>query len=170
MTNIKFCISSLSFIFVAFLLGCQSKPPIQQTQNNAIMSKVKSENQENSTPPLPPKNGLRSYVGCPFNITAKKGEVFQIKLKATPGTGYQWIMASDSRIVSYKQEKVLNFEKIENPNVDPKDPPMAGAPSYQVLEFTATETGTETIQLHYLRTFEKGKEPVEKCVIALTVN
>ncbi len=167
-------ISNFAFyiLFFAFC-ACQSKPPAQDSQTNQPPlggGKMKQE----ATSPTPTsmestkKSGMRYFVNCPYNITVKNGETFQIKMHAVAGTGFLWTMATESSLVSLNHPKETVYEAEPNDTSDPTTPKVGGK-KVQVLEFTASKVGTGNLTLLYARPWEKDKEPAEKCVIALKV-
>jgi len=90
------------------------------------------------------------FTGCQEEITLKTGSVFEIKLEAVKGTGYQWLL----------KEPCLLLEQIENDVIcySPERENTPGQKCYQVLQFKALKKGEGIIQLEYKRTFEKGIE------------
>jgi predicted secreted protein len=117
---------------------------------------------KNSTSPTATKNTI-IIDGCQERISVKKGEIVQILLPATAGTGYAWTLATPSTILSQNQTNNIKYK--QEPNADPK---IVGAPQKQILEFTAISTGSETIDVIYSRSFEKNKA-AKKCTIAVNV-
>ena len=77
--------------------------------------------------------------------------VLTVKLEATPGTGYAWHLPGDS------PEKL---EPLGETVFEPKEKErVVGGPEVQLLRFKAIERGTTTLELHYMRPWEKGRKP-----------
>jgi predicted secreted protein len=102
-----------------------------------------------------------AYIGCQKIINLEVGSIIQIKLDATTGTGYQWILKEPSPLVEQLKPDVLKFSTAENKEA------MPGHQSYQILQFKAMKKGEGQIQLDYRRTFEAGIE--KSCIIKIVV-
>jgi predicted secreted protein len=92
-------------------------------------------------------------------VTLAKGQELIVRLVANPTTGFTWV-------VSKKAEKQL--KQVGKPVVE-KGTGRIGAPSKMVYRFKALKAGTDTLELHYLRTFEKGKKPAKTFKVKVTV-
>ena len=114
-------------------------------------------------------NGIRYFVNCPYNISVKNGETFQIKMHAVAGTGFTWNVGEATNLVSFNNKKETVYEADPTETSDGETPKVGGK-KVQVLEFTATKVGSGNLTLYYARPWEKDKEPTEKCVIAVTVS
>lgn len=96
-------------------------------------------------------------------IQITRGTILFIKLEAIPGTGYGW--HSDSVKPKY-------LIPVEEPVFLPKEVDSTGmaigAPAYQVFCYRAQKEGTEFLELHYKRVWEKDKPPLK--TFSITVN
>ncbi len=83
------------------------------------------------------------------NIDCSSGSVIEIALPGNPSTGYSWQPArspADTVLVLTNS----SFRHYSNS----KGQVMTGVPGTYVFQYEVTDTGTEGIQLHYLRTWE----------------
>src|SRR5262249_17480036 len=99
----------------------------------------------NNTDQKPPRNDTLKIQGCQDNIKAELGSVIEIRLEATPATGYQWLLKEPSQIVRLLDPDSLKFSTPETKE------PVPGQPGHQILHFKAIKKGEETIQLDYKR-------------------
>jgi inhibitor of cysteine peptidase len=91
------------------------------------------------------------------------GGVLIVKLVANPGTGYSWqIVKNDDALLKLMGESI--FEPISE-NKEKK----LGAPAYQTFRFSAKSTGTDLIEMHYIRNWEKNQKPLKKFSITVHV-
>jgi predicted secreted protein len=91
------------------------------------------------------------------------GEVLIIKLEAIPGTGYSWQMVKhEVGLLKLMGEPI--FEPIFN-----EKEKRIGAPAYQTFRFSAQSAGTELIEMHYIRIWEKEVSPLKKFSITVHV-
>ena len=90
------------------------------------------------------------FRGCQEEINLKTGSVFEIRLEAIKGTGYQWLLKETSPLLHQIETDVIRYSSTEDN--------MPGQKSFQVLQFKALKKGEGMIQLEYKRTFEKGIE------------
>jgi inhibitor of cysteine peptidase len=82
-----------------------------------------------------------------------------IALESNPSTGYSWrVSKNDSAIVKLIEQSAF-----------PPMMRMPGAPSHEMFKFKAIATGSDSIELEYLRPWEKGVAPVKKFSIEVTV-
>jgi predicted secreted protein len=111
------------------------------------------------------KKSLKGNVldGCQERITIKQGETFTLLLPAVAGTGYVWTLPTAPTLLT--QKKTAEYEYQEEPSTDPN---IVGKAQKQILEFTGTKAGTETINIVYIRLFDKTKVE-NKCTISVTV-
>jgi predicted secreted protein len=77
-----------------------------------------------------------------------------IKLRAEPGTGFQWTVASLSPGGLLKSARADEFVE----DADRSDGPIGGR-QYQIISFDAMTQGTAEINLEYRRPWEKGTAP-----------
>jgi len=98
-------------------------------------------------------------AGTP-GITVKPGKQFHITLESNPTTGYQWRMAQP------RLEPCVVL--VTNQFVRPKAR-LTGAPGREIWSFKAVQPGTTTIELEYVRSWEKGVAPVRKTNVVVRV-
>jgi len=94
------------------------------------------------------------------DITVKPGKQFQITLESNPTTGYQWRMAQP------RLEPCVVL--VTNQFVRPKAK-LTGAPGREIWSFKAVKPGITTIQLEYVRSWEKGMAPARKTNVVVLV-
>lgn len=102
-----------------------------------------------------------SFTGCQEKITISEGSVFEIKLEAISGTGYQWLMKESTLLVEQLEPDELNYSSAEDKEE------MPGHETYQILQFKALGKGEGMIKLLYRRTFEEGIE--KSCEIKIQI-
>ena len=91
-------------------------------------------------------------------VSVKKGENVEIKLNGNASTGYSWVV------------KELD-ESILQSNGDPDykaDSSLVGSGGTYTYSFKAIETGTTTLKMVYLRTFENNP-PAREFELKITV-
>src|SRR5262245_20335956 len=93
-------------------------------------------------------------------VTIAKGKELAVSLEITTGTGYTWQVGK----VDKKQLEQLGEPKTEKPENG-----RLGAKAQQVFKFKALSAGTSTLELNYLRPFEKEKKPPKTFAIKVTV-
>ena len=92
-------------------------------------------------------------------LTLSRGDTLDISLPATSGTGYTWQAAPIA-------------DTIVKPVGDMKfkiDTEMPGAPGHQIFRFSVEGSGTGTIEMRYLRPWEKDTPPAKVFKILLIV-
>jgi len=99
------------------------------------------------------------FTGCQEQINLKPGAVFEIKLEAVKGTGYQWLLKEPCQCLQMIENDVIRYSS-DGEN-------KLGQKSYQILQFKVLKKGKEIIQLEYKRTFEKGIE--KTCSIKIVI-
>jgi inhibitor of cysteine peptidase len=93
-------------------------------------------------------------------ITLHSGDSLVIDLDGNPSTGYTWVLANqDLKTVTQKGDAV----------VKESDSKLIGSPQQTEFTFTASSTGTETLTLNYLRTWEKGTAPTQTFEVTIVV-
>ena len=122
----------------------------------------------NNTPPLSTatsksvsNNNEVVIDGCQENVTLSKGDKLIIKMPANEGTGYVWQLKDPVNVLVSNDGDVIQYEK------QPADGAV-GKASKQLIRFTAKNVGTETLNLVYLRPFDK-EEVAEKCTIHVAI-
>jgi predicted secreted protein len=113
--------------------------------------------------------------GIPHEITVSEkenrgqvdvalGGALTIKLEASPGTGYSWQIARNNDAVL----KPMG-ESIFEPIIDKRSGTL-GAPAYQLFRFSARSSGTDFIEMHYIRAWEKKAKPLQTFCITVHVS
>ena len=116
-------------------------------------NKGKSVNQETT------QRDILVFTGCQEEIILKPGSVFEIKLEAVKGTGYQWLLKEPSLFL----QQVETDEIIYSPDEENKP----GQQSFQALRFKALKKGETLINLEYKKTFEKNIE--KSCAVKIVI-
>lgn len=109
----------------------------------------------------PVSNGDVVVDGCQESVTLSKGQKLIVKLPATEGTGYIWQIKTPLTVLKSIDSDVIQYEK------QPADGAV-GKTSKQLIHFTAETVGTETLNLVYLRPFDK-ENVADKCSIRIIV-
>jgi predicted secreted protein len=88
-------------------------------------------------------------------VKITSGGILILKLKANLTTGYAWHIVRNNPNL---------LELLGEPDVEPiaedtkkEKIPLVGEPQYLVFRFRAQSSGTNTLELHYFRIFEKKK-------------
>lgn len=92
-------------------------------------------------------------------FTLDRGDALEISLPATSGTGYTW------------QTEPIAGEFVK-PAGEPRyklDSEMPGAPGHQIFQFSVQASGTGTLEMHYIRPWEKDTPPAKVFKIMLIV-
>jgi inhibitor of cysteine peptidase len=92
-------------------------------------------------------------------FTLDRGDALVISLPATSGTGYTW----------QAQPVAGGFVKQVGDPTFERDSTMPGASGHQVFHFGIGGSGTGTLEMHYLRPWEKDKPPAKVFKVTLTV-
>jgi inhibitor of cysteine peptidase len=93
-------------------------------------------------------------------VTLKTGDILTVSLVSTPGTGYGWNVARlDSQVL----------QEAGKPTIIHDAHPIPGAPAAQVFRFTAAGVGATTLELDYVRPWEKGLAPARIFRLSVTV-
>ena len=116
-------------------------------------NKGKSVNQE------PTQRDILVFTGCQEKLTLKPGTIFEIKLEAVKGTGYQWLLREPGLLL----QEIKTDEIIYSPDEENKP----GQQSFQVLRFKALKKGEGMIYLEYKRPFEKNIE--KSCAVKIVI-
>lgn len=113
---------------------------------------------------IPPQTNPIVITTCGATVTIPVNSTFSIKLPVTQGTGYDWAIVSESNssvVEPFKGE--ARFENNSNNE-------MTGTPATQVFDRKTTNTkGTNIIELHYRRSWEKNKAPEQVCRVTISV-
>jgi inhibitor of cysteine peptidase len=95
-------------------------------------------------------------------VTLKKGDTLVVALDANLTTGYRWeTTTANSPVLS-----LIGTPDYLPPAVAPG---TVGAPGDTVFRYRAAEPGTTTLELGYLRPFEKGVAPAKTVRYEVTV-
>lgn len=106
-------------------------------------------------------NDTLKIEGCQANIKMDVGSIVELKLNATPGSGYQWLLKDSSKLL---QQMGADSLKFSNPETEQ---PMPGQPGKQILHFKAMKKGEEMIHFIYKRIWEN--EIIDSCSIKFEV-
>ena len=107
-----------------------------------------------------PLNQSTSPISTNATLSVKTNEQFYITLSSNPSTGYAWQVASVSN------PDMVRF--VDSQYIRPESE-LVGAPGKQILTFNALQEGSATIQLEYVRPFERGVPPVSIYVAEVMV-
>jgi len=92
-------------------------------------------------------------------FTLDRGDALEISLPATSGTGYTW-----------QAEPVAGgFVRQVGEPAFTLDSSMPGASGHQIFHFGIGASGTGTLEMRYLRPWEKGSKPAKVFKIMLIV-
>jgi predicted secreted protein len=92
-------------------------------------------------------------------VTLSSSQTLEIRLVSVPGTGYGWKLAGPPPEILRLQEERLDVGGSSAP----------GAPATAVLRFVPLRTGSGTIQLVYVRSWEKGVPPKKTYTLRVRV-
>ncbi|GEM_PF-3839360 len=95
-------------------------------------------------------------------FTVAPETVIMLQLEATPGTGYGWY-AKSSICLNRIEEPVFLPNQADTANI------LMGAPTVEVFFYRAIKEGLETLQLSYMRQWEKDKPPLKTFSITLRI-
>jgi inhibitor of cysteine peptidase len=96
-------------------------------------------------------------------VTVNQGEVVEVRLEANPSTGYEWeIIQNDAEILT-----PLGDPKFELPA--PTEPPIVGAPTMQIFQFSAAKAGKANLKLEYRRPWDKESKPLDSFAVTVIV-
>jgi len=97
-----------------------------------------------------------------ITVTLKKGDLLEVTLPATLGTGYSWqVTQAGGALLSLR-------EKSEGKKRDGEGPKTGGAED-QVFQFDAKATGTAKLELQYSRPWEKQAPPAKTFSLTVTI-
>jgi inhibitor of cysteine peptidase len=85
-------------------------------------------------------------------IVLDKGASLIIWLESNPSTGYVWQVGKNDNAI---------LKLVGQPEFRPATHQMPGAPGHQRFKFGAIATGSDSIELEYLRPWEKGVAPAK---------
>ena len=90
-------------------------------------------------------------------FTFSRGDVIEVSLPATSGTGYTW-QAAPIADALVKQVGDIQFKA---------DRTMPGASGHQIFRFSVEASGTGALEFRYVRPWEKGTPPAKVFKILL---
>jgi len=90
------------------------------------------------------------------------GGILTLKLEASLGTGNAWhVVRNDPDLLKLlgepKVEPIVEDTKKDKKENKKEEIPLVGQPECLVFRFRAQNSGTNTLELHYFRIFEKKK-------------
>ncbi len=93
-------------------------------------------------------------------IAVRSGDQFTLTLPSNPSTGFSWQMLNqpDSKVLKKVGSKYNEPEK-----------PMPGRPVTETWTFKSVGKGKQSIEMAYLRPWEKGVTPARRQVFEVTV-
>ena len=87
------------------------------------------------------------------------GAPLVIALESNPSTGYSWrVSKNDAAVVKFLDQSAF-----------PPARPVPGTLGRELFKFKAIAPGTDSIELEYLRPWEKGVAPAKRFSISVTV-
>ena len=95
--------------------------------------------------------------------TLAVGDTLRVELKASSGTGYQWVFVgcdSDLSSTTSSLMPLFDWKKGEG-KVEHAEPGKPGGPAHWVFEFNAARAGQTTLQFALGRPWEKGAKPAD---------
>jgi len=93
-------------------------------------------------------------------FTLSRGDIVEVSLTATSGTGYTWQAAPIADAIA-RQVGDMKFRAA--------DSQMPGASGHQIFRFSVEESGTGTLEFRYVRPWEKDTPPAKVFKILLIV-
>ena len=92
-------------------------------------------------------------------IHLRAGEIFELRLKSNPSTGFMWY-------IQPKSTPLLNL--VRQSQTEPTKPGV-GRPIFQVFTFEAKRAGEGVLLLHYVRSWEKRTPDEEQFKLRVSV-
>jgi inhibitor of cysteine peptidase len=87
------------------------------------------------------------------SLTIKEGDIFSIKLRGNPTTGYSWQLSSaDKSILNLIEKKFIPEKKKKN---------IVGSGGTDIFIFEAVGSGKTDLKLIYARSWEKYAKPAK---------
>jgi len=93
-------------------------------------------------------------------IEVRKGDMFEIRLKARLGTGYSWKNIFTGEALEFSEEPVIEKAGESKP----------GSDEYMVFRFRALKAGEAVIEFHYIRPWEKNSPPQKKRTVSVRIS
>jgi predicted secreted protein len=94
------------------------------------------------------------------SISVHAGDTLLVQIPGAAGTGFVWQVSDTPHLCSQRDNEV-------NPRTG--RPLLAGGTTNQLMTFLVMRKGKEDINFIYSRPFEKGKPPIKRKVLHLTV-
>jgi predicted secreted protein len=172
----KFTLIIVSLVLMVSLVGCGAKNsttpiPSPSESNPAPSQEASSTEGEYSYnyQMLPMISGKVANVTLDANADGttqqlKMGEVMAIILESNPSTGYSWTATISSPSVLVQMGEPQYQEPAAASGT-----PLVGAAGTQTFYFEAAGSGTTTLTLDYLRSFETNVAPEKTVVITIEV-
>ena len=92
-------------------------------------------------------------------IELSPGDTLIISIETNPGTGYSWrVGKNDGAILKYVEQFIF-----------PPKSTVPGAPALQRIKFRALSAGTDSLELEYVRPWEKGVAPAKTYSVTVAV-
>jgi inhibitor of cysteine peptidase len=92
--------------------------------------------------------------------TVLRGDKLELQIGGNPTTGFSW------KLASIDGNAVRTFHEIR---YKPHRPGLPGAPGVFVATFRAVSPGTSTINMQYLRPWEKNTPPAKTYAVTIIV-
>ena len=89
-----------------------------------------------------------------------KGDTLVIRLEAKLSTGYGWQVAKND---------TMKLKVLGEPIVEPNKAEVEGGTEHQVFRFEALSSGSGTIELQYLRPWEKETPPLKTYLLTVKI-
>jgi len=129
-------IDSARWLFVLLLLGAAYDLQIASADNKVITDADKGG-----------------------QLRLKAGDVFEVRLKANPTTGFMW----------YLHKKSTPLLKLVSQSQTEAKEPGEGRPIFQTFKFEAKRAGDGVLLLHYVRSWEKPADAEEQFDLHVTI-
>jgi len=98
---------------------------------------------------------------CGSTVELTKGDILILRLEEQPGTGYSWeILKNDAELL----------KPLGKPTSESRGEAFPGATVDKVFRFEAQKTGSSSLELGYIRPWQKGKAPVKTCHFMVEVH
>lgn len=93
-------------------------------------------------------------------IVIDKGDSLVISLESNPSTGYRWQVGKNDDAI---------LKLIGEPAFHPGAHHLIGEPGHLIFKFKAISTGSDAIELGYVRPWEKDAAPAKSFGVIVTV-
>ena len=109
-----------------------------------------------------PANDTKTEIAATTTVRAAVGKEFTIAIAANPTTGYMWQFAKPL------DEKIVKLVGSTYQHDDHKN--MVGSGGHELWTFKATGKGKTTIEMKYVRSWEKDQPPIRVATYNVEVN